>query len=96
MCCLLVFEFSVVIGGFCHRTGSDLLFFSSYNKRPYIHSNTKKQPDNTKKPPKPSIIQRFRSDLGGGGVSRSNDSHLSGVGKPVNEIPTFPHTTKTV
>ena len=27
MCCPLVFEFSVGIGGFCHRTGSDLLLF---------------------------------------------------------------------
>ena len=27
MCCPLVFEFSVGIGGFCHMTGSDLLLF---------------------------------------------------------------------
>ena len=27
MCCPFVFEFSVGIGGFCHRTESDLLLF---------------------------------------------------------------------
>ena len=32
MCCPLVFEFSVGIGGFCHRTGSDLLLFLLRNK----------------------------------------------------------------
>ena len=31
MCCPLVFEFSVGIGGFCHRTGSDLLLFHFNN-----------------------------------------------------------------
>ena len=30
MCCPWVFEFSVGIGGFCHRTGSDHPSFSLY------------------------------------------------------------------
>ena len=47
-----------------------------------------------KNPPETSTAQRLRADLG-----RSvgcNDSHLNGVVKPVNDIPTFPLTTKAV
>ena len=54
----------------------------------------KKQRENTKTPPKTSITQRLRTDLGrsvGG-----NDSHPTGVAKPVYGIPTFPLTAKAV
>ena len=53
-------------------------------KAPTPTEKSKKQRDNTKAPPKTLITQRLRIDLGrsvGG-----NDSHPTGVVKPVNGI----------
>ena len=45
------------------ETGRDLT--QSYAKSPYTHrKKSKKQRDNTKTPPKTSITQRLRNDLG--------------------------------
>ena len=63
-------------------------------KAPTPTEKSKKQRDNTKTPPKTSLTQQLRTDLGrsiGG-----NDSHQTCVVKPVNEIPTFPLTAKAV
>ena len=63
-------------------------------KAPTPTEKSNKQRDNTKTPPKTSITQRLRTDLGrsvGG-----NNSHPTGVVKPVYGIPTFPLTAKAV
>ena len=63
-------------------------------KAPSPTEKSNKQRDNTKTPPKTSITQRSQTDVGrsvGG-----NDSHPTGVVKPVYGIPTFPLTAKAV
>ena len=54
-------------------------------KAPTPAEKSKKQRNNTKTPPKTSITQRLRTDLGT--VSLSNDSHPTDVVKPVLEDP---------
>ena len=63
-------------------------------KAPTMTEKFQKQRDNTKTPPKTSITQRLRTDLRT--VSFGNDSHPTGVVKPVYGIPTFPLTAKAV
>ena len=53
----------------------------------------RKPKDNTQTPPKTSITQRLRTDLG---RSVGVTSHPTGVVKPVYGYPTFPLTAKTV
>ena len=58
-----------------------------WQKPLHRQKNPKKQRDNTKTPPKPSITQRLRTDLGrsvGVTIAKPN-----GVVKPVYGIPTF-------
>ena len=72
--------------------GGDLT--QSYDKSPYIqrkiqeakwqHKNATKNFDNT------TIVSRLRT------VSSGNDSHTTGVVKPVYGIPTFPLTATAV
>ena len=59
-------------------------------KAPTPTEKSKKQRDNTKTPPKSSITQRLRT------VSWGNDSHPTGVVKPVYGIPTFSLTAKAL
>ena len=55
---------------------------------------SKKQCENTKTPPKTSITQRLRTDLGRSvGITIVNPT---GVVEPVYGIPTFPLTAKAV
>ena len=61
----------------------------SYDKTPYI----RKPKDNTQTPPKTSITQRLRTDLG---RSVGVTSHPTGVVKPVYGYPTFPLTATAV
>ena len=63
----------------------------------------KKQRENTKTPPKTSIKQRLRTDLGlpvgvtiATQLSWGNDNHPTGVVKPVYGIQTFRLATKAV
>ena len=56
---------------------------------------SRKQRNNPKTPPKTSIIQRLRTDLGQS-IDWSNSSQPTGVIKPVNGILTFTLTTKAV
>ena len=69
--------------------GRDLI--QSYDKSPYTHRKIKKNIVTTwKTPPKTSIIQRLRTDLGWSvGVTAVNPT---GVVKPVYERSTFPLT----
>ena len=55
-----------------------------------IPTEIRKPIDNIKTPRKTSITQRLRT------VSLSNNSHPTGVFKPVYGYPTFPLTTKAV
>ena len=65
----------------------------SYDKTLYTNRKFEKPKDNTQTPPKTSITQRLRTDLGrAGGVT----SHSTGVVKPVYGYPTFPLTAKAV
>ena len=63
-------------------------------KAPIPTETSNKQYESTKVPPKTSITQRLRTDLGrsGGG----NDSHPTDVIKPVYGIPSFSLTAKAV
>ena len=60
-------------------------------KAPTPTEKSKKQRDNTKTPPKTSIYTTIADRLRT--VSWGNDSHPTGVVKPVNGIPTLPLTT---
>ena len=53
----------------------------------------RKPKDNTQKPPKLSITQRLRTDLG---RSVGVTSQPTGVVKPIYRYPTFPLTAKAV
>ena len=74
------------------KKGSDLVKF--YDKSPYTHKKLQKakwQYENaTKNFEYTGIADRLRT------VSWSNDSHPTGVVKPVYGIPTFPRTAKAV
>ena len=65
-------------------------------KAPTATEKSKKQPDNTKMPPKASITQRLQADLGQRMIIWSNDSHPTDLVKPVCGIPIFPITAKAV
>ena len=72
--------------------GRDLT--QSYNKSPTPSEKSKKQRDNIKTPPKTSITQRLRTDLGQSvGVTAVNPT---GVVEPVYERSTFPLTATAV
>ena len=87
----------------CHDLSFDIyllqvkkeeIWLSPMTKAPTPTEKSKMLHDNTKTPSKTSITQRLRTDLGrsvGG-----NDSHPTGVLKPVNGIPTLPLTTRVV
>ena len=56
-----------------------------------------KQRDNTKAPQKTSITQQLLTDLGRSvGVTSTNNSHPTGMVKPVDECSTFPLTATAV
>ena len=63
-------------------------------KAPTLTEKSKKHRDNTKTPQKTSITQRLRTDLERSVVG--NDSHPTGVVKPVNGIPILSLTTTVV
>ena len=65
----------------------------SYDKTPYTKTEIRKPKDNTQTPPKTSITQRLRTDLG---RSVGVTSHPTGVIKPVYGYPTFPLTATSV
>ena len=70
----------------------EMIKLSRMSKAPTPTEKSKTQCDNTKTPPKTSITQRLQTNLG-----RSvNDSHPSGVVKPVYRFTTFPLTTTAV
>ena len=74
-----------IFGSYIMREkGRDLT--QSYDKSPYTHRNSKKQSDNTKTPPNTytTIEDRLRM------VIFSNDSHSTGVVKPVLWDPRLP------
>ena len=60
-------------------------------QNPLYQQKIRKQKDNTQTPPKTSITQRLRTNLG---RSVGVTSHPTGVVKPVYGYPTFPLTTK--
>ena len=63
-------------------------------KAPTPTEKSKQKRDNTKTPPKTSITQRLRTDIGRSvGVTIA---HPTGVVKAVYGIPTFPLTAKAV
>ena len=62
-------------------------------KPPIPTENSKTKGQHTQTPPKTSITQRLRTDLG---RSVGVTSNPTGVVKPVYVIPTFPLTTKAV
>ena len=61
--------------------------------KPPIPTENSKTKDNTQTPPKTSVTQRLRTDLG---RSVGVTSNPTGVVKPVYGIPTFPLTAKAV
>ena len=61
--------------------------------KPPIPTENSKTKDNTQTPPKTSITQRLRTDLG---RSVGVTSHPTGVVKPVYGYPTFPKTAIAV
>ena len=66
---------------------------SPMTKNPYTNKNSKTKGQHTQTPPKTSITQQLRTDLGRSvGVTRNP----TGVVKPVYGIPTFPLTAKAV
>ena len=71
------------------RRRSDLVLWQN----PLYQQKIRKPKDNTQTPPKTSITQRLRTDLG---RSVGVTSHPNGVIKPVYGYPTFPLTTKAV
>ena len=62
-------------------------------KSPILTENSKTKGQHTQTPPKTSITQRLRTDLG---RSVGVTSNQTGVVKPVYGIPTFPLTAKAV
>ena len=62
-------------------------------KAPIPTENSKTKGQHTQTPPKTSITQRLRTDLG---RSVGVTSNPTGVVKPVYGIPTFPLTAKAV
>ena len=62
-------------------------------KPPTPTENSKTKGQHTQTPPKTSITQRLRTDLG---RSVGVTSNPTGVVKPVYGIPTFPLTAKAV
>ena len=62
-------------------------------KTPIPTENSKTKGQHTQTPPKTSITQRLRTDLG---RSVGVTSNPTGVVKPVYGIPTFPLTAKAV
>ena len=62
-------------------------------QNPLYQQKIRKPKDNTQTPPKTSITQRLRTDLG---RSVGVTSHPTGVVKPVYGYPTFPLTAKAV
>ena len=68
---------------------SDLVLWQN----PIYQQKIRKPKDNTQTPPKTSITQRLRTDLG---RSVGVTSHPTGVVKPVYGYPTFPLTAKAV
>ena len=62
-------------------------------QNPLYQQKIRKPKDNTQTPPKTSITQRLRTDLG---RSVGVTSNPTGVVKPVYGIPTFPLTAKAV
>ena len=62
-------------------------------KPPIPTENSKTKGQHTQTPPKTSITQRLRTDLG---RSVGVTSNPTGVVKPVYGIPTFPLTARTV
>ena len=62
-------------------------------KTPIPTENSKTKGQHTQTPPKTSITQQLRTDLG---RSVGVTSNPTGVVKPVNEIPTLPLTTTVV
>ena len=79
--------FSPELSQFFREKGRDLTQSYMMTKAPTPTEKSKTQRDNTKTPQTTSITQRLRTDL-----ERSvggNDSHQTGVVKPVNGLPTF-------
>ena len=66
---------------------------SPMTKPPIPTENSKTKGQHTQTPPKTSITQRLRTDLG---RSVGVTSNPTGVVKPVYGIPTFPLTAKAV
>ena len=66
---------------------------SPMTKPPIPTENSKTKGQHTQTPPKTSITQRLRTDLG---RSVGETSNPTGVVKPVYGIPTFPLTAKAV
>ena len=66
---------------------------SPMTKPPIPTENSKTKGQHTQRPPKTSITQRLRTDLG---RSVGVTSNPTGVVKPVYGIPTFPLTAKAV
>ena len=62
-------------------------------QNPLYQQKIRKPKDNAQTPPKTSITQRLRTDLG---RSVGVTSHPTGVVKPINGYPTFPLTAKAV
>ena len=65
----------------------------SYDKTPYTNRKFENQRTTHTTPPKTSITQQLRTDLG---RSVGVTSNPTGVVKPVYGIPTFPLTAKAV
>ena len=65
----------------------------SYDKNPYTNRKFENQRTTHTTPPKTSITQQLRTDLG---RSVGVTSNPTGVVKPVYGIPTFPLTAKAV
>ena len=72
------------------------MWLSPMTKAPSPTENPKKQRNNTETPPKTSITQRLRTDLHIRAVSWGNESHPTGVIKPVYGVLTLPQTAKAV
>ena len=66
------------------------IWLSRITKAPTLTDKSKTQRDVTKTQPKTSITQRLKTG------SRGNDSHQTGVIKPVYGIPTFQQTSTAV
>ena len=70
------------------------IWLSPMTKAPTPTEKSKKQHDNTARPPKNFDYTTIADRLGT--VSWSNDSHPTGMVKPINGIPTFPLTVKAL